>query len=355
MSHSPKQLVPQAVDAIEKAKPILLTAILAQDFHDSFVKSYNYPTSAILAYICKILIRIIPEGAPEIFQIRDRLLDEYNSISKSWNTSPLATVRALDALNHISSKPHEEISQIFEFLLNKADDDGTWKAELPHASDPVGDSRFCTSEILMTLTHFSILPSRIEAKAIDKFKQFFDNIKDQELLSYHTAYTAVPLYNLFMIGAIDFDHHPYEELWLRFLVDLNFFRDSRKREDTVLETLYVLKLLLRTALLCPYGKIDEAISWLFEVRVDDGWNRKAFDPPSSYVTAKVVDIFCDYIEFHKLRQKANGYLSGVFPSHTTKPADQEKSTLAAVWDTIDWKIKIPGIGIGVDIKKLLKT
>ena len=350
-----RELVAAASKAVDTASQILLTATTEGEFHDSLRDTYNYPVSALRNYIWEVLVRVLPQDPSTYQYIHKQLLRTYDSASKSWEFSALATARGLKTLIHIDPLS-DELSGIVRFLFSQCEKNATWKAELPGADDPAGDSRFVTSEILAVLNHAGVLrPEEISQRATP-LTDFFLNTPDQDLLRPHAAYTAVPLYNLFMLGVVSFDRSPYEQHWLRFLIDLDFFRNSRKRADTVLETVYILKLLLRTALLSPDGKIKEAIKWLLEVRIDGGWNRQAYNPPSGYVTAKVVDVLCDYIEFQDLKERAVGYLASSLPGTTSFLAGtgQEKTRLAAIWDAVDWKLKVPGIGISVDVKKLLK-
>lgn len=346
------QVLNEVIKAIELAKSILTKGIIKEDFNDSFLEYYNYPQSIFFSYSCITLARILPGDSKELARYISILKESYDKSSKSWNSSPLATARAIYSLSKFGEVPKNQLRNSVNFIIKNVKTNGTWKGELPDASNPEGESRYCTSEILFYLNTFECLPEKIKSKGVSSLKNFFFNIQDNQLHSEHTAYTVLPLYNLFMMGEITFEESPFDDFLLRFLIDLEFYRNSRERQDTVLETVYILKLLLRTGLSLSNRKITNTIKWLLEVRMDNGWNMKAYDPPSPYVTAKVIDVLCDYIAFHSLQREMTKHLTSFLPSSSDV---NNKSSLVKIWEAVDWKFTIPLIGLSLDLKKLLKA
>ena len=313
---------------------------------------FNYPRSAIYAAICLALTRINPLDSPKVKRTIEFLKKSYDPNTNSWDSSPLATARSLRAIAGIESLSEEQSRIATKFILQEAREDGTWEGELPYARDPKGESRYTTSDIMLNLKVIGTLPENYPKQVGQKLIEFYTTVSDTDLIShYYAAYTARPLYNLYMIGVVPAHEHPFHLHILRFLVELDTMRTSRKRTDTVVETVHVLKLVLRTGLEWPQKKIEDSIKWLLEVQRDGGWNRQAYDLPSPYITAMVADVLCDYIAYRQLRAQANKLLSDfAFPAGVKLKG--KKDVITCIWDALDLNPNF--LGIGINLKKLIE-
>lgn len=333
------------------ANKLLANTIEARRTWTPSQEFFNYPSSAIYAKICIALTRINPPDSPEVKTAIEFLKKSYDPDTNSWDSSPLATARALRAIKRIESLPEEQCTKATKFILEKARQDGTWEGELPDARDPKGESRYTTSDIMLNLEIIGALPENHLKRAGQKLMEFYITTSDADLISYHAAYTARPLYNLCMIGVVPTHEQPFHLHILRFLVELDTMRTGRKRADTVVETVHVLKLVLRTGLEWPQKKIEDSINWLLEVQRDGGWNRQAYSSPSPYITAMVVDVLCDYIAYRQFCAWQNKLLSDfVFPAGMKQKG--KRDMLTSIWHALDLNPNF--MGMGINLKKLIE-
>lgn len=369
-------MISEVVESINDSREFLLDILEGEQDWKPSEEFLNYPPSAIYAEIVIDVVRSIDWSSQRdqrtISILRGAiasLKDSYDFNSNNWDSSPLATARALtamkiyDSITGIDSMSRGQTKMAIKFIKQNANQDKTWKGELPVktkyggetwiVTDYEGEIRYATSEILLNLKLMGKLSQDYLRQSTQTLMSFYENVSDSELVrNYNTAYTARPLYNLYRIGAIS-DDEPICTLFLRFLLDLDIIREEkRQRKEKVIETVHALKLILRVGLGWPQKKIEDAIKWLCENQADRGWNRGRFDPyPSPFITATVTDVLCDYIKYKQLRTKLNTIFSGpvISPRSTNLPG--EGNFLASLWDAVEIKV---GLGpIKINFKKLI--
>ena len=154
-----------------------------------------------------------------------------------------------------------------------------------------------------------------------------------------------------MIGAVPVYEYPFSTYILRFLLELDTMRNSRRRADPPLETAHTLKLVLRAGILLPPKKIEDAVEWLINIQTYGGWNRQAYQPPTPYMTAIIADVLCDYIAYTQFRLQTDKLLyQFVFGPGEAKPQRKE-DVFVRLWDAVEVKPSIPVVGVSVDLKK----